>query len=303
MEMSNSPSAEEDTDEGFVGYPSLPQGIRPQPRPHQYMGPNRSGERLSCRDHYEMPRQANHEDVPYEGRYAAPPCVHDAWVAQRPGPIVHLAKMQDFQAEGNDRLDSFFNHVEELADFYRWDGRETCHQARAHLRGTLLSYVKRAPFQPRTWEELKALLLKHFQPRDFTATYKAQFCARRRRHSEDTHTFVEALQCLADMAWLFMDGQAKEELVVDQFLLGMDNHELSVQVAAHGHRHTEHVLRLARSLEAVHEEERHASLPRKPAAMQARLMNNRPPYTTDTERVVQEVLAQLGHDSRKQWGG
>ncbi len=30
-----------------------------------------------------------------------------------------------------------------------------------------------------------------------------------------------------------MDGQAKEELVVDQFLLGMDNHELSVQVDLH----------------------------------------------------------------------
>ncbi len=28
-----------------------------------------------------------------------------------------------------------------------------------------------------------------------------------------------------------MDGQAKEELVVDQFILGMDNHELSVHMA------------------------------------------------------------------------
>ena len=105
------------------------------------------------------------------------------------------------------------------------------------------------------------MLLKRFQPRDLTVTYKAQFCALRRRHSEDIHTFVETLQCLADMAWPFMDGQVKEELVVDQFLLGMDNHELSVQVAAHGHRRTEDVLRLARSLEAVHEEERHASHP------------------------------------------
>ncbi len=50
MEMADSPSAEEDTDEGFVGYPSLPQGIRPQPRPRQYVEPNRSGERLSRRD-------------------------------------------------------------------------------------------------------------------------------------------------------------------------------------------------------------------------------------------------------------
>ncbi len=101
----------------------------------------------------------------------------NAWVPQRPGPVAHLAKMQDFQGEGSDRLDSFFDHVEELANFYRWDGRETCRQARSHLRGTVPAYVKRAPFQPRTWEELKALLLKRFQPRDLTATYKAQFRA------------------------------------------------------------------------------------------------------------------------------
>ena len=162
MEMPDSPSAEEDTDEGFVGYPSLPQGIIPQPRPRQYVEPNRSGERLSCRDYYEMPRQANREDVPYKGRYVAPPRVHDAWVLPRPGPVAHLAKMQDFQGEGSDWLDSFFDHAEELANFYLWDGRETCHQARAHLRGTALAYVKRAPFQPRTWEELKVLLLKRF---------------------------------------------------------------------------------------------------------------------------------------------
>ncbi len=72
-----------------------------------------------------------------------------------------------------------------------------------------------------------------------------------------------------------MHGQAKEELVVDQFLLGMDNHELSVQVAAHGHRCTEDVLRLARSLAVVHEEEKHASRPCKPAT-QARFVNNGP---------------------------
>ncbi len=119
--MPDSPSAEEDTDEGFVGYPPLPRGIRSQPLPRQYVGPNRSGERLSCRDQYEMPRQANHEDVPYEGRYAAPPRAHDAWVPPHPGPVAHLAKMQDFKGEGSDRLDSFFDHVEELANLYRWD--------------------------------------------------------------------------------------------------------------------------------------------------------------------------------------
>ncbi len=73
-----------------------------------------------------------HEDVPYEGRYAAPPRANDAWVLQRPGPVAYLAKMQDFQGERSDRLDSFFDHVEELADFYQCNGRETCREARAH---------------------------------------------------------------------------------------------------------------------------------------------------------------------------
>ncbi len=56
----------------------------------------------------------------------------------------------------------------------------------------------------------------------------------------------------------------------------MDNHELSVQVAAHGHRRTEDIIRLARFLEAVLEEERHASHPRKPAT-HSRFMTNGPP--------------------------
>ena len=123
--------------------------------------------------------------------------------------------MQDFQGEGSDRLDAFFGHVKELADFYHWDGRETCHEARVHLRSTALAYVKRAPFQPRTWKELKALLLKRFKARDLMATYKAQFRARRRPHNEEIYPFVEALQRLANMAWPFMDGQAKEELAVE----------------------------------------------------------------------------------------
>ncbi len=178
-------------------------------------------------------------------RYEAPWHFDGAYVPARANPIAHLAKMQDFQGEGSDRLDSFFDHVEELADFYCWDERETYRQARAHLHGTALAYVKRAPFQPQSWEELKALLQKLFQPCDLTATYKAQFRSRRRRHDEDIHTYVEALQRLADMAWPFMDAQAKEELVVDQFLMGMESHELSVQVAAHGHRRMEDVLHVA----------------------------------------------------------
>ncbi len=232
-------ASEEDAQPEFV---PLPRSTGTQPQPPRYGDIDYRGERRSRRDWYEMLHRAPRECEPPASRYEAPRHFNGAYVPARANPVAHLAKMQDFQGEGSDRLDSFFDHVEERADFYRWDERETCRQARAHLRGMALAYVKRVPFQARSWEELKALLLKRFQPRDLTATYKAQFRSRCRRHNEDIHTYVEALQCLANMAWLFMDAQAKEELVVDQFLMGMESHELSVQVAAHGHRRMEDVL-------------------------------------------------------------
>ena len=84
--------------------------------------------------------------------------------------------------------------------------------------------------------------MKRFQPRDPTATYKTQFGSRHRRQMEDSYTYVETLQHLADLAWPFMDYHTKEKMVVHQFLLGMGNHELSVQVATHGHRREEDIL-------------------------------------------------------------
>ncbi len=94
--------------------------------------------------------------------------------------------------------------------------------------------------------ELKTLLMKHFQPRDLTVTYNAQFRSSCRRQTEDIYTYVETLQRLAILAWPFMDYHAKEEIVVDQLLLRVGNHKLSVQVAPHGHRCMEDIpLRVA----------------------------------------------------------
>ncbi len=175
--------------------------------------------------------------------------------------------------------------------FYNWDEQETCRQARAHLGGTDLAYVRCAPFPPHTWEELKTLLMKWFQPRDLTATYKAQFRSCRRRQMEDI-AYVETLQHLADLAWPFMNYHAKEEMVVDPFLLGMGNHELSVQVAAHGHRRMEDILRVAQSLEAVQEDEKFRPQGHKPST-QARFVADEHDHSPDTKQLVKDVLAQL----------
>ncbi len=171
-----------------------------------------------------------------------------------------------------------------------------CHQARAHLRNTSLSYVKHAPFMPHSWVELKALLLKRFQLRDLMATYKTQFRSRQRHNAEEFYSYVEALQHLADMVWPFMEHYAKDDMAIDQFLQGMDSHELSVQVVTSGCNRLETMLHVAWSLEAVHEEESHHSQGRKPNS-QVRFMSKECARSPDYKELVKEMLAQLGHGS------
>ncbi len=72
MEIPDSPSEGEETDEGYIGYPPLPPGIKPQPLPPHY-----GSEDLSWRDWYELPRRAVREDVPFANRYEAPQRVPD----------------------------------------------------------------------------------------------------------------------------------------------------------------------------------------------------------------------------------
>ncbi len=57
------------------------------------------------------------------------------------------------------------------------------------------------------------------------------------------------------MARPFLDPLVREEMVADQFLTGLDNHKLHVQVATSDVRPIEDLMRIAHSLEAVEGEE------------------------------------------------
>ena len=98
------------------------------------------------------------------------------------------------------------------------------------------------PFCHAHLKNLNSLLIKSFQPKDLTVTYKAQFRSHRRSQTEDIYIYVENLQHLADLAWPFMGYHAKDEMAINQFLLGMGKHKLGVQVASHGVRRMEDIL-------------------------------------------------------------
>ncbi len=191
----------------------------------------------------------------YENHYRAAPAPrtpHRVGIPVQP----RLAKLDTFKGESWERLDDFVYHVEEFATFHVCDQIETCRQARTHLRWVALAYICCMPMPPCTSEELKDLLTRWFQPCDLTSAYKAQFRARRRQRNEDIHTYVDVLQKLAEMAWPFLDPLAREEMVADQFLTGLDNHALRVQVATSDVRRIEGLMRIARSLESVEGEEK-----------------------------------------------
>ncbi len=209
-----------------------------------------------------------------------------------------LAKLDTFKGENGERLDDFVYQVEEYATFHAWDQIETCRQARTHLRGVALAYVRHAPLPPRTWEELKDLLTRRFQPRDLTSAYKAQFRARRRQRNEDIHTCVDTLQKLAEMAWPYLDPLAREEMVADQFLTGLDNHELRVQTATSDVRRIEDLMRLARSLEAVEGEEMGRSRTRR-GPIQARFTDETEGSESEATHIADQIWAKIGPELRQ----
>ncbi len=94
-----------------------------------------------------------------------------------------------------------------------------------------------------------------------------------------------------------MDYNAKGEMVIDQFLLGMLNYELSVQVATHRHRLMEEILRVAPSLEAVQEDEKFHPRGHKPST-QARFVTDEHDQLPGTKQLVKDVLAHLSRYGR-----
>ncbi len=146
--------------------------------------------------------------------------------------------------------------------------------AHAHLRGTVL-----AMSSPTTYMGgVRILLLKCFQLRDLLATYKAQIWPRQRYQSGDIYSYVEALQWLTNLVFTVLDYHAREEIVIDQFLPGMGNHELSIQVAAHGHRRVEDIVWVACSLETIHKEENIRTCSHKPNRQVCSIVNEHNQY-------------------------
>ncbi len=103
-----------------------------------------------------------HVDVPLYDDYYRVPAGPRPTVRLGP-PIQHrLAKLGVFKGEIGERLDDFVYQMEKFAAFHAWNPVATWRQARTHLRGVALAYIRRTPLSQRDWTELKDLLTLRF---------------------------------------------------------------------------------------------------------------------------------------------
>ncbi len=86
-------------------------------------------------------------------------------------------------------------------------------------------------------------------------------------------------------------------MVADQFLNGLDSHKLRLQVAAAGIRRIEDLMRVARSLEAVENQEAGHGRQRR-GSTQARFSEEEGPEMEAT-RIVDQIVARLGPELRQ----
>ncbi len=99
------------------------------------------------------------------------------------------------------------------------------------------------------------------------------------------------------MAWPLLDPIARDEMVADQFLIGLDSHDLCIQVAATGIQRIEDLMRVARSLEHVENQEAGRGRPRR-GSNQTRFSEGEGPET-ETDRIIDQLLARLGPELRQ----
>ncbi len=100
------------------------------------------------------------------------------------------------------------------------------------------------------------------------------------------------------MAWPYLDPLAREEMVADQFLTGLDNHELRVQAATSDVRRIEDLMRIDRSLEAVEGEETGRGRMRR-GPTQAQFTDETDGSESEATRIADQIWVKIGPELRQ----
>ena len=124
-------------------------------------------------------------------------------------------------------LRDWFCHFETCARWNGWDYTEKGVNLAMSLRGPAQQVLGELnPLDLEDYGAIKAALERRFDPAEKENLYRVEFRSRTKRKSETVSEYGFALNRLAASAYPRMPPEAKETIVIDQFVCGLPSREL-----------------------------------------------------------------------------
>ena len=125
---------------------------------------------------------------------------------------------------GEEPFDEWLDHFDSVAKLNGWSDEDAAQWLAVRLVGHTKTAYRRLPDETRrSYDRVKAALLRRFELESKRNLYAAEFRARCKLLSEDWATFADDLKNLADKALLDLDDTSGERLAVDCFLTQITN--------------------------------------------------------------------------------
>lgn len=146
------------------------------------------------------------------------------------GPVKRKEKEpQTFDGKFNFR--DFIIHFERVASWNQWNKYEQAQQLIMCLRGSALKVLSDLTLsQVGDYDTLKGALVERFSPSGREFAYQCEFKSGRREDTESIVEFGERLRTLSSLAFPNSSGEEKNRALVNQFIEGLDTHDLKKHV-------------------------------------------------------------------------
>jgi hypothetical protein len=152
--------------------------------------------------------------------------------SERP-PVKIYRKQKEpdkFDGKSVDWVD-FCTHFETVANWNGWSKTEKASQLTMCLRGTAQRLLgDLASEQLCDYDRLKSVLTQRFAPAERITAYRCEFRVRKRERGESVTDYGYALRRLAMRAFPKITWEAREDIVVDQYINGLGTLEIKRHV-------------------------------------------------------------------------
>ena len=163
-------------------------------------------------------------------------------------------KQKPEKFDGSSDWSDYLNHFEMVSLWNGWSEEEKAVQLSMSLTGAARQAWSDSFCDgriPLTYGSLVSALTQRFKPEGQEEAFKAEFCHRMRRKDESSLEFAHNLRKLAIGAFPRINHVSREELVVDQFLVGLSEVDMHRHVSLSHPANVYQAITLATEFETV----------------------------------------------------